>query len=66
MKRRELEKKLSQLGWYFLRHGTCHDVWSNDVDTEAIPRHSEINEFTARGILKRAENNPKKEKKEEE
>ncbi len=29
MKRRDLEKKLAELGWRFERHGGNHDVWTN-------------------------------------
>ncbi|MCY4364276.1 MAG: type II toxin-antitoxin system HicA family toxin [Gammaproteobacteria bacterium] len=54
MKRRELEKALSKLGWYFLRHGGNHDVWTDGEGQEAIPRHREINEILAKSILKRA------------
>lgn len=55
MKRRDLERRLKDAGWSFLRHGGNHDVWSNaDGEVEAIPRHSEINENLARAILRRA------------
>ena len=54
MKRRELEKALSKLGWYFLRHGGNHDVWTDGEGQEAIPRHREINEMLAKSILRRA------------
>lgn len=58
MKRRELEKKLTKSGWWFLREGGNHSVWTNGSMTEAIPRHSEINERLARKIAKRAKKNP--------
>jgi mRNA interferase HicA len=54
MKRRELEERLKRLGWWFVRHGARHDLWTNGVDVEAIPRHVEVNEITARKILKNA------------
>jgi mRNA interferase HicA len=38
MKRRELEERLKRLGWWFVRHGARHDLWTNGVDVEAIPR----------------------------
>lgn len=44
MKRRDLESKLTDLGW----------DWSRGEETIAVPRHNEINEITARKILKRA------------
>jgi mRNA interferase HicA len=48
-----LERTLRQLGWYFLRHGGKHDVWTNGAREEAIPRHTEINEKLAQAILRR-------------
>ena len=53
MKRRELEKRLKKAGWYLLRHGGNHDVWTDGDRQEAIPRHNEINERLARSILRR-------------
>ena len=58
MKKRKLEKILNRLGWHLKREGGNHEVWTNGMETEAIPRHSEINEYTARAIIKRAKNNP--------
>lgn len=54
MKKRDLEIRLKEAGWYFLRHGGNHDVWTNGVDTEPVPRHNEINEILAKKILRRA------------
>ncbi|MBI4819897.1 MAG: type II toxin-antitoxin system HicA family toxin [Deltaproteobacteria bacterium] len=54
MKRRELEQKLSELGWRFLRRGGRHDIWTNGQREIAVPRHREINEYTARAILREA------------
>ena len=56
MKRRELERRLRDLGWVLQRHGGKHDVWNNSDGsvTEYVPRHAEINEMLARAILKRA------------
>ena len=53
MKKRDVEKKFKAGGWWFLRHGGNHDVWTNGIDEEEIPRHSEINEQLAKVILKR-------------
>ena len=57
MKRRELERRLRQMGWRLQRHGGRHDVWTNGNGsaTEYVPRHADINERLARLILKRAE-----------
>ncbi len=55
VKRRELESRLRELGWTFLRHGGSHDVWTDGERLEYLPRHAEINEHLARKILKKAE-----------
>jgi predicted RNA binding protein YcfA (HicA-like mRNA interferase family) len=55
MKRRDLEKKLQDLGLRLVRNGARHDVWSNGEREIAVPRHGEINECTAKAILKEAE-----------
>lgn len=54
MKRAELEKHLTKLGWALNRHGAKHDVWTNGERKIAVPRHSEVNEYTAQSILKDA------------
>jgi predicted RNA binding protein YcfA (HicA-like mRNA interferase family) len=55
MKRRDLEKRLRELGWRPARRGRRHDVWTNGEREIAVPRHNEINEYTAQAILKEAE-----------
>jgi len=52
MKRKKLEQKLKILGWSLIRHGQRHDIWTNDEYEIAVPRHNEINEYTAKAILK--------------
>jgi predicted RNA binding protein YcfA (HicA-like mRNA interferase family) len=54
VKRRELEKKMQKLGWRLDRHGQKHDIWTNGEYEIAVPRHNEINEYTAKAILKEA------------
>ena len=54
MKKTELVKKITELGAVFERHGAKHD-WYVNKDTnigQAIPRHTEIRESTARRIIK--------------
>jgi predicted RNA binding protein YcfA (HicA-like mRNA interferase family) len=51
MKRRNLERRLRELGWQLTRHGGRHDVWSKGEREIAVPRHNEINEYTAKAIL---------------
>jgi len=53
MKRKELEKALKGMGWWFLRHGGRHDVWTGGNRQEPIPRHIEIIEKLARSILRK-------------
>lgn len=52
MKRGDLERQLRKAGWWFLRHGGNHDVWTDGDRTEAVPRHNEINELLAKKILR--------------
>ena len=56
MKRKELERRLRDMGWTLQRHGGKHDVWVSEDGsfTEFVPRHPEINERLALVILKRA------------
>lgn len=54
MKRRDLEKKLRRLGWQLVRHGRKHDVWAQGERELVVPRHVEINEYTARAIIREA------------
>lgn len=53
MKKRELEKLLKKNGWFFLRSGGGHDIYTNGQEIEPIPRHSEVNEQLAKAIIKR-------------
>ena len=53
MKRRDLIKKLEGAGFLFKEHGGNHDTYKRGSDTEQVPRHTEINEITAKRILKK-------------
>lgn len=53
MKRRELVQKLNKLGWYPVRQSK-HEIFGKGTRTIPVPRHTEINEDTARGILREA------------
>ena len=53
MKRKDLVRLLEKNGWWKLREGGGHTVYTNGRETEPIPRHSEINEITAKSIIKR-------------
>lgn len=51
MKRRELIKKFEQKGWHLKRHGGKHDIYTDGVNTEMIPRHPDIKEKLARALI---------------
>lgn len=53
MKQRDLIKRLESKGWWLLKHGSNHDIYTNGTDTEPVPRHKEISENLARAIIKR-------------
>ena len=54
IKRKDLIKRLEANGWYLLRNGANHDIYTNGIKIEPIPRHKEVKELTAKAILKRA------------
>ncbi|MDE7229004.1 MAG: type II toxin-antitoxin system HicA family toxin [Oscillospiraceae bacterium] len=53
MKKTDLVKLLIRNGWHFVRNGGNHDVYSNGIRMEAVPRHNEIPEPLAKAIIKR-------------
>lgn len=55
MKRRDLEKELKKFGFVFMDNGGNHDLFMNEQGVKiSVPRHREIDEFTAKGIIKEA------------
>jgi len=54
MKRTDLERNLRRQGCQFLREGGRHSIWWNPANCKvsSIPRHREINDFTARKICR--------------
>lgn len=64
MKHRDLTARLRKLGWWQIPNRGPHEKWTNGEEIKAVPRHKEISEFTALGILRFAEKNsrPLKEK----
>ena len=52
-KRTELIKLLKNNGWYLKRNGNNHDIYTNGLECETIPRHKEIKENLAKAIVKR-------------
>ena len=53
LKRKDLIKKLEENGWYFSRHGSKHDIYTNGKRNESISRQLEIDEMLAKKILSR-------------
>ena len=51
MKKKDLERALRTLGWWFKRHGGNHDIWTNGERNQPIPRHKEVNDGLAKKIL---------------
>lgn len=58
MKYRELAKQLREQGWYFLREGGNHEIWTNGNLRRAVPRHRNIAEPTAWGLIREAKRYP--------
>ncbi len=54
MKKRDLEQSLKSMGWWLLREGSHHEIWTNGKETEPVPRHREVAEPLAKKILKKA------------
>ncbi|HEY8098703.1 MAG TPA: type II toxin-antitoxin system HicA family toxin [Methylobacter sp.] len=54
MKRKDLLKKLAELGCTLVRHGSNHDWYTNPKTqtSQAVPRHNEIDEYLAKAIIK--------------
>ena len=53
MERRDLIKLLVSNGWWLLRNGSNHDIYTNGQRSEPIPRHGEIKEQLAKAIIRR-------------
>jgi len=55
VKKRDLERQLKVFG-FIPDGGTKHDKWTHPVTGKSltVPRHTEINENLAKGILKQA------------
>ena len=53
MKRRDLIKLFESNGWWLLRNGTNHDIYTDGQHNEPIPRHNEIKEPLAKSMIRR-------------
>ncbi|MCP2520729.1 type II toxin-antitoxin system HicA family toxin [SCandidatus Aminicenantes bacterium Aminicenantia_JdfR_composite] len=58
MKRKELIKKLNEMGCILIRHGKRHDWYQNPKTKicQPVPRHNEIKDSLAKHIMKMLEN----------
>ena len=54
MKRLDLIRAISDEGAVLVRSGSCHDIYRNVITgaSQPVPRHREINELTARNIIR--------------
>lgn len=54
MKRRALLRRIYEEGCVLVRRGSGHDLYRNVITgkMDAVPRHAEINEYTARDIIR--------------
>ena len=58
MKRRDLisriakTAKANKVSWDLVREGANHEIWQCGSTKVSIPRHREVNESTATGIMK--------------
>ncbi|HLA28571.1 MAG TPA: type II toxin-antitoxin system HicA family toxin [Syntrophales bacterium] len=61
MKRKDLIRKLEEMGCIFIRHGGRHDWYQNPNTKVAqpVPRHNEISEKLAKHIINMMEDNAK-------
>ena len=55
VKRKELIKYLEQNGFYLLREGGNHSIYTNDIKTLPVKRHRTIDRITANEICKQAD-----------
>ncbi len=55
MKRRDLIKRLEEMGCVLVRHGGKHDFYTNfkTKQSQPVPRHNEITETLAKSIIKK-------------
>lgn len=58
MKKLVLEQELRALGCSFQREGGNHEIWSYENGRNfPVPRHSDVNEITAKSMIKKAKKN---------
>lgn len=63
MKKIKLTQEMTAFGWWKYDEGSSHEKWTNGELKTTVPRHREINEMTAKSILKLVKANPKEKDK---
>lgn len=55
MKRRDLVRRLEEMGCILARHDRNHDWYTNPhtKQSQPVPRHTEINEILAKSIIRK-------------
>ncbi len=59
VKRRDLVKYLEENGFYLLREGSKHSIYTNSEKTIPVKRHRTIDRITANELCKQAGLKPK-------
>ena len=59
VKRRDLIRYLQNNGFYLLREGTNHSIYTNGEKTIPVKRHRIFDRVTANELCKQAKLNPK-------
>ncbi len=59
VKRRDLIRYLEDNGFYLLREGANHSIYTNDEKTVPVKRHRTLDRITANAICKQAGLPPK-------
>ena len=54
VKRRDLVRYLEEHGFYLLREGANHSIYTNDLRTIPVKRHKTLDRITANEICKQA------------
>jgi len=59
VKRRDLVQYFEENGFYLLREGAHHSIYTNDIKTVPIKRHNSLDRITANELCKQAGLQPK-------
>jgi predicted RNA binding protein YcfA (HicA-like mRNA interferase family) len=59
VKRRDLVRHLEQNGFYLLREGANHSIYTNGTKVIPVKRHKQLDRITANEICKQANIQPK-------